>query len=111
MDAEVDRLLGELRAVVMRRFRIATTMGYGPRYLHSTGQLHKGGPGSGLYLQLTAGPLEQLPITGQQYGFDTLAAAQAIGDYRALANLGRRVVTVDLGGDVPAGLQRLLEQL
>ena len=95
----------------MRRCRIATTLGYGPRYLHSTGQLHKGGPGSGLYLQLTTGHTEPLPIPGQRYGFDTLAAAQAIGDYRTLSGLGRRVVTVDLGADVLAGLQRLLDEL
>ena len=110
MDPDVDRLIGELRTRVMRRSRIATTMGYGPRYLHSTGQLHKGGPGSGLYLQLTAGPPEPLPIPGQQYGFDTLAAAQAIGDYRTLSGLGRRVVTIDLGADVLAGLHRLLDE-
>lgn len=111
MDSEVDRLIGEMRARVMRRSRISTTMGYGPRYLHSTGQLHKGGPGSGLYLQLTAGPPEPLLIPGQQYGFDTLAVAQAIGDYRALSGLGRRVVTIDLGTDVLAGLRRLLDEL
>ena len=111
MEPDIDRLVGELRSRVMRRSRIATTMGYGPRYLHSTGQLHKGGPGSGLYLQLTAGPPESLPIPGQQYGFDTLATAQAIGDYRALSSLGRRVITVDLGHDPVAGLQRLLAEL
>lgn len=111
IDSQVDQLIGDLRTRVMRRSRIATTMGYGPRYLHSTGQLHKGGPGSGLYLQLTAGPTEPLPIPGQQYGFETLAAAQAIGDYQALANLGRRVIAIDLGGDPVAGLQRLLDEL
>ena len=110
-DPEVDRLVGELRSRVMRRCRIATTLGYGPRYLHSTGQLHKGGPGSGLYLQLTAGPPEPLPIPGQRYGFDTLAAAQAIGDYQALSNLGRRVIATDLGVDPVKGLQRLLDEL
>lgn len=111
IDPEVDRLIGELRTRVMRRSRIATTMGFGPRYLHSTGQLHKGGPGSGLYLQLTAGPAEPLPIPGQQYGFETLAAAQAIGDYRTLSSLGRRVTAIDLGGDPIAGLQRLVDEI
>ena len=111
MDPDIDRLIGELRSRVMRRSHIATSMGYGPRYLHSTGQLHKGGPGSGLYLQLTAGPPEPLPIPGQRYGFDTLAAAQAIGDYQALTNLGRRVITVDLGYDPVAGLRRLLDEI
>ena len=110
-DAEVDGLLDELRSRVMRRCRIATTAGYGPRYLHSTGQLHKGGPGSGLYLQLTLGNHGQLPIPGQRYGFDVLAAAQSIGDYQALSNLGRRVISINLGGDAVSGLQRLLDEL
>ena len=110
VDTETDRLLDELRSKIMERFRIATTAGYGPRYLHSTGQLHKGGPGSGFYLQLTTNRNQQLPIPGQPYGFDVLAAAQAIGDYQALTNLGRRLVSVNLGGDAISGLQRLLEE-
>ena len=110
-DSRIDRLLNELRSRVMRSYRIATTAGYGPRYLHSTGQLHKGGPGSGLYLQLTLGNHQQLPIPGQRYGFDTLAAAQSIGDYQALSNLGRRVISIDLGDDAISGLQRLLDEI
>ena len=108
---KIDRLLNELRSRVMRRCRVATTAGYGPRYLHSTGQLHKGGPGSGLYLQLTSEDHRQLPIPEQRYGFDTLAAAQSIGDYQALSNLGRRVISIDLGDDAIAGLQRLLDEI
>jgi glucose-6-phosphate isomerase/transaldolase/glucose-6-phosphate isomerase len=111
MNAQVDSLVSELRAAVMRRCRIATTAGYGPRYLHSTGQLHKGGPDTGLYLQLTADSYGSLPIPGQQYGFDILATAQAIGDYRALSNLGRRIVTINLGDDAVAGLESLLDEL
>lgn len=110
VDAEADRLLDELRSKIMERFRIATTAGYGPRYLHSTGQLHKGGPGSGLYLQLTTNRNQELPIPGQPYGFDVLAAAQAIGDYQALTNLGRRLVSLNLGDDPISGLRRLLEE-
>lgn len=110
VDAEADRLLDELRSKIMERFRIATTAGYGPRYLHSTGQLHKGGPGSGLYLQLTPNRNQELPIPGQPYGFDVLAAAQAIGDYQALTNLGRRLVSLNLGDDPVSGLRRLLEE-
>ena len=110
-DLEFEQRLWELRGELMRRYRIATTSGYGPRYLHSTGQLHKGGPGSGLHLQLTMTPHHSLPIPGQRYGFDTLAAAQANGDYQALSNLGRRVITIDLGNDPVAGLQRLLAEL
>lgn len=110
-NPETGRLLDELRARVMRRCRIATTAGYGPRYLHSTGQLHKGGPGSGLYLQLNLNSHDELPIPGQRYGFDILAAAQAIGDYQALTNLGRRLVSVNLGDDATAGLRRLLDEV
>ena len=110
VDAEADRLLDELRSKIMERYRIATTAGYGPRYLHSTGQLHKGGPGSGLYLQLTTNRSQELPIPGQPYGFDVLAAAQAIGDYQALTNLGRRLVSLNLGDDPISGLRRLLEE-
>ena len=109
-DPAADALLDELRSRIMERRRIATTAGYGPRYLHSTGQLHKGGPASGLYLQLTLDRYQELPIPGQQYGFDVLAAAQAIGDYQALANLGRRLVAVNLGDDAVSGLRRLLEE-
>ena len=111
LDPEADALLYELRSRVARRYRIATTVGYGPRYLHSTGQLHKGGPGSGLYLQLTMGSHSELPIPGQRYGFDILAKAQAIGDYQALANLDRRLICVNLGDNPVAGLRRLLDEL
>ena len=111
MDDETDELLCEIRDRVMRKHGIATTTGYGPRYLHSTGQLHKGGPSSGLYLQLTMGAHRELPIPGQQYGFDTLARAQAIGDYQALSNLGHRIITVDLGDDIKGGLRRLIDQV
>ena len=111
MDDETDALLCEIRERVMRKRGIATTSGYGPRYLHSTGQLHKGGPASGLYLQLTMGQRRALPIPGQQYGFDVLAAAQAIGDHQALANLGRRVITIDLGDDIKGGLRGLVDEL
>ena len=111
MTSGTDELLSELRSRVMRRWRIATTSGYGPRYLHSTGQLHKGGPGTGLFLQLTMDTHRELPIPGQRYGFDILAAAQAIGDYQALSNLGRRLVTVNLGGDPEAGLRRLVDEI
>ena len=110
-DPAADALLDELRSRIMERRRIATTAGYGPRYLHSTGQLHKGGPGSGLYLQLTLDRYQELPIPGQQYSFDILATAQAIGDYQALANLGRRLVAVNLGDDAISGLRRLLDDL
>jgi transaldolase/glucose-6-phosphate isomerase len=111
MGAEADGLLADLRQRVMERHRIATTLGYGPRFLHSTGQLHKGGPASGLYLQLTMTHSDDLAIPGQRYGFATLASAQAIGDFQALSNLGRRAVRVELGEDPVAGLRRLIDEI
>ena len=111
LSRETNALLDRLRTKVMQRCRIATTVGYGPRYLHSTGQLHKGGPGHGLYLQLTMGSHREMAIPGQRYGFDVLATAQAIGDYRALSNLGRRVITVNLGEDPNGRLRQLVDEL
>lgn len=87
--------------------RCATTIGYGPRFLHSTGQLHKGGSAAGVFLQLTAPDIKDLPIPGQPYTFSILKQAQALGDFRSLSTRGRRAIRVDLGADVPAGLERL----
>ena len=110
---EADDLLAQLRQRVMESRGLATTVGYGPRFLHSTGQLHKGGAPSGLFLQLTMShdSHDDLPIPGQSYGFGTLAAAQATGDLQALSDLGRRGANIDLGGDPLQGLRRLLDQL
>jgi hypothetical protein len=108
---EIDALLHELRRWVLLRHPIATTVGYGPRFLHSTGQFHKGGPPAGLYLQLTADQPTSRPIAGQGYSFAALVAAQAMGDLTTLQSLGRRVVRVHLGTDPVAGLRRLLDQL
>ena len=106
-SANLDAAVGLLRKVVAERYTIATTMAYGPRFLHSTGQLHKGGPASGLYVQLTVDD-EELAIPGEPYGFNTLITAQAMGDYQTLENNGRRVIRVHLGEDAEAGLLRLL---
>ncbi len=104
----VTRAIGLLRQRAMRRHKIATTLGYGPRFLHSTGQLHKGGPNTGLFLQLTADVETDVDIPGQAFSLGTLAAAQALGDYQALHDAGRRVVTVNLGPDAESGVLRLL---
>ncbi|MHC4606224.1 MAG: hypothetical protein ACYTAF_04755 [Planctomycetota bacterium] len=95
--AETHYALQEIRRNVRDRKRIATTVGYGPRYLHSTGQLFKGGTNSGIYLQITGRDEEDPPIPGQPYGFSTLKRAQAMGDYQALRGHDRRVIrcTVD----------------
>jgi transaldolase/glucose-6-phosphate isomerase len=90
---------GRLHAARLRlrdRFRVATTLGYGPRFLHSTGQLHKGGPNSGMFIQVVEPPNENLPIPGQPYSFGMLLAAQAVGDLQSLQGHGRRVARVRL---------------
>lgn len=104
-----ERALQTLRVALRDRLRVATTLGYGPRFLHSTGQLHKGGPNSGVFIQLVAPAANggYLLIPDQDYGFDTLIAAQALGDLRSLVDHGRRVIRVDLGADIVTGLQTL----
>ncbi len=103
VTAALRRLQGALRD----RTGLATTAGYGPRFLHSTGQLHKGGPPGGLFLQLVDRPREELAVPGAGYGFGTLLAAQAEGDRRALLERGRRVLRVDLGAEALSGLEAL----
>jgi hypothetical protein len=103
----VHESLTSLRARLRDRPGIATTLGYGPRYLHSTGQVHKGGPDTGIFLLLTTDPAEDLPIPGERYGFGTLQRAQALGDYRALVDQGRRILRVHLRGEIEAALRRL----
>jgi transaldolase/glucose-6-phosphate isomerase len=99
--------LQAIRHLVRDRRRVATTLGYGPRFLHSTGQLHKGGPNSGVFLQLTADDAEDLSIPGQRLTFGVLKQAQALGDLQVLLERGRRVVRLHLGADVGADLARL----
>ena len=106
---EMDQALSDLRQAVMNRHGIATTLGYGPRFLHSTGQLHKGGPKTGLFLQLTAIHEEDLSIPGEPYTFGVLADAQALGDLQTLQVLGRRVARIHLGTDPVAELGALLD--
>ena len=108
---EVDRALSRLRCRVTERFRVATTVGYGPRYLHSTGQLHKGGLDSGLFLLLTSSHEDRIPVPGRTFSFATLADAQALGDLQALQNAGRRVARVHLDEDVPAAINRLVDKI
>ena len=109
--AQNDELLARVRASVRFPTRLATTAGYGPRYLHSTGQLHKGGPERAVFLQLTADDPEELPIPDAAYGFSGLKKAQALGDFRALQSKGRRVMRLHLGADATAGLTRFVESI
>ncbi len=109
--SETDSLLAELRLSVVRKYRLATTLGYGPRYLHSTGQLHKGGPDTGLFLFITAGRGKDLPIPEEPYTFGVLADAQALGDLRALKSLGRRVARIHLERPDVSALAWLADRL
>ena len=92
---ETDEAFAAFRRSVMGQHQIATTVGYGPRYLHSTGQLHKGGPDTGLFLQITSEHTNDIAIPGERFSFGILADAQAAGDFQALKSLGRRVVRVN----------------
>jgi hypothetical protein len=96
-----------IRGNLRDRFNVATTLGYGPRYLHSTGQLHKGGPNRGVFVVITAAADEDATIPGSDYGFATLQRAQALGDFRALTSKERRVIRIHLAGDVEDGLREV----
>src|SRR6266852_2204267 len=108
LHAEFSRLQGEVRDAT----RLACSFGFGPRYLHSTGQLHKGGPNTGVFLQATVDGGEDIPIPGQPYGFATLFAAQARGDLEVLQARGRRALRVHVeDGDPRKFLQAVREAL
>ena len=104
---EFDQRLQRIRTHLRDTTHCATTIGYGPRFLHSTGQLHKGGPDSGVFFQLGAKDKTDFQVPGEAYSFSVLKEAQALGDYRALKARGRRVVRIDLGDDLSSGLERL----
>lgn len=101
--------LQRIRHSVRDARRVATCLGFGPRFLHSTGQAYKGGPNSGVFLQITCEDAEDLPVPGRDYTFGIVKAAQAQGDFEVLAERGRRALRVHLGPDVAAGLARLRE--
>jgi transaldolase/glucose-6-phosphate isomerase len=109
MNAEHESLLQGLRITVRDRKRVATCLGFGPRFLHSTGQAYKGGPNSGVFLQITCDDAQDLPVPGQKYTFGVVKAAQARGDFQVLADRKRRALRVHLGSDVKAGLTKLAE--
>jgi transaldolase / glucose-6-phosphate isomerase len=102
-----EGLLTRIRTAVRDRTHVATTVGIGPRFLHSTGQLHKGGPDKGVFLQITGDSPRDLAIPGEGYSFATLRNAQSLGDLQVLRRRGRRALRVDLGGDIDAGLTQL----
>jgi len=111
-DAEAfARVLQELRHKVVARTGCATMRGYGPRYLHSTGQLHKGGPNTGVFIIVTADGAEDLPIPGAPYSFGVLELAQALGDFGSLNRTGRRALHLHLPQRDPDTLRRIGERL
>jgi transaldolase / glucose-6-phosphate isomerase len=99
--------LQAVRMTIRDRFKVATCLGFGPRFLHSTGQAYKGGPGSGVFLQLTCDEANDLPVPGQRYTFGVVKAAQARGDLQVLEERGRRALRIHLPADVKAGLALL----
>jgi transaldolase / glucose-6-phosphate isomerase len=107
MNATHEGRLAAIRHSVRDAKQVATCLGFGPRFLHSTGQAYKGGPNSGVFLQVTCDEAVDLPVPGQQYTFGVVKAAQARGDFDVLADRGRRALRVHLGADVAAGLKQL----
>jgi transaldolase / glucose-6-phosphate isomerase len=102
-----EEVLQGFRTRLRDRYRVATCLGFGPRFLHSTGQAYKGGPNTGVFLQITCDDAADLPVPGRRYTFGVVKAAQARGDFEVLAERGRRALRVHLGPDVVAGLRTL----
>lgn len=109
--AETTAMLGRIRSVIGNRLAVPTALDYGPRLLHSTGQLHKGGPASGVYLQIVDHPRTDVEVPETEFTFGQLITAQAVGDHAALRQRGRRVTMVCLGDRGPAALPDLIEIL
>ncbi len=107
MNDEHEKQLQGIRHSVRDKKRVATCLGFGPRFLHSTGQAYKGGPNSGVFLQLTCDDAKDLPVPGQKYTFGVVKAAQARGDFQVLAERGRRALRIHLGADLATGLRTL----
>jgi transaldolase/glucose-6-phosphate isomerase len=111
MNPSHRAFLERIRSLVRNRKRVATCLGFGPRFLHSTGQLHKGGPSTGLFLQITDEVAEDIAIPGRPYSFGTVIAAQAAGDFEVLEARRRHILRIHLGVDTAGGLRRLHEAI
>ena len=105
----LEAKLQKIRDFVMQKYKVATTVGFGPRFLHSTGQLHKGGPNSGVFLQITSEEKQDVEIPGEKFSFAVLKEAQALGDFKALSSRKRRLLRVQLPADVDAALDRIYQ--
>jgi len=111
MNREHEEHLQTIRHAIRDRKHVATCLGFGPRFLHSTGQAYKGGPNSGVFLQITCDDAVQLPVPGQKYTFGVVKAAQARGDFQVLAERKRRALRIHLPADVETGLAHLNQSL
>jgi hypothetical protein len=109
--AHAQQSFDDIRSAVRDSRGVATTLGYGPRFLHSTGQLHKGGPPRGIFLQVTTSSARDVAIPGKQFTFGQLKRAQSIGDFQSLVSHGRPVVRIHLGTDADAGLTQLVDAI
>jgi transaldolase / glucose-6-phosphate isomerase len=107
MNGENEAALQGIRTAVRDKKKVATCLGFGPRFQHSTGQAYKGGPNSGVFLQITCDDAQDLQVPGQKYTFGVVKAAQARGDLQVLVERGRRALRIHLGADVRAGLAKL----
>ncbi len=110
-DAAWAAALDQARAALAHATGVATTAGFGPRYLHSTGQLHKGGPDTGVFVVIAADGGNDLPIPGERFSFGVLEAAQALGDFQSLDRAGRRAVYVRLSNSRPSALAPVIDAL
>jgi len=107
MNSQNEDALQVIRHNVRDAKKVATVLGFGPRFLHSTGQAYKGGPDTGVFLQITCDDKVDFPVPGQKYTFGTVKAAQARGDFAVLAERGRRALRVHLGKNVKSDLAKL----
>jgi transaldolase/glucose-6-phosphate isomerase len=107
MNDEHEAALQSMRTAVRDKKHVATCLGFGPRFLHSTGQAYKGGPNTGVFLQITADDAQDLQVPGQAYTFGVVKAAQARGDLQVLVERGRRALRIHLGPEVRNGLAKL----
>lgn len=111
MNTANDTALQSIREKVLNKELAATCLGFGPRFLHSTGQAYKGGANNGVFLQITSDDMIDLPVPGQTYTFGVVKAAQARGDFQVLLDRGRRALRVHIGGDLSAGLAKIKEAI
>ena len=109
MSSANERALERVRHALRSRFGVATCIGFGPRFLHSTGQAHKGGPNSGVFIQITCDDAVDVPVPGRRYSFGVVKAAQARGDLQVLAARGRRVLRLHVAGNLLDGLHGLAD--